>query len=83
MTGDDDEEAAIHSSPLETFPPRLTMMVTFTDRLTGASTDGSRTRESSRGKKSESVRRETESVGLAFMSSWKASEIEKNGSVFV
>lgn len=51
MTGDNDEGAAVRSSPLETFPPRLTMMVTFTDRLTGASTDGSGTMESSRGKK--------------------------------
>lgn len=47
--------------PPETFPPRLTMTVTSTDRLTGASADR-------RGEKSTACRRETESVRVFILS---------------
>lgn len=69
---DDDEGGTVRSYPPETFPPRLTMMVTLTDRLTGASTDRSRTTERSRGKSlSPSVGKPRESVMLLYGSPLK------------
>lgn len=54
---DDDDGGTVRSSPAETFPPRLTMMVTFTDRPTGASTDRSRKTEHFRDGKKRVCRR--------------------------
>lgn len=65
--------------PPETFPPRLTMTVTYTDRLTGASADR-------RGENPQPVGgKPRASVFLFYFilceERKKASQIEKNGSV--
>lgn len=75
---DEDEARTVRSSPPETFPPRLTMTVTYTDRLTGASADR-------RGENPQPVGgKPRASVFLYYPSGEerkKASQIEKNGSV--